>query len=65
MKPGELRTFSGFVIAGNGRFFPPGTSVLLLERIDASSGSKWKVLVDGGQEIVDEFTIERRSHEAR
>jgi hypothetical protein len=65
MQPGELRTFDGFTITANGRFFFPGTTILLVERISDTVNPRWKVLVDGVQEVVDDYTIVSRSHETR
>jgi hypothetical protein len=66
MKPGELRVFNNWIVVEAG-IIPTGNFVLLLEPLDEEPDfyRRWRVLVDGKPEIIDEHTITRFTNEAR
>ena len=66
MKSGDLRIFSDFTIGGTGNFYLAGTPIILIEPTPRPYTEKlWKVLVNGREDTVDEYTIRNRTHESR
>jgi len=66
MEAGDLRVFTNFAITPHGRMFMAGQSIVLL-RPDPHQlpYRRWYILIEGNEEICDEFTIERYTVESR
>jgi hypothetical protein len=65
VEAGQLRVFTVTAIALHGRLFREGQAILLMRRDEDPRFGRWHILIEGNEEICDEFTIERYTVESR